>query len=168
MGLHLKWVIAFCLAISFTSVDKVYAITSNKPEQLKFKKTNLELTFKDNKKIIRVELAETQEQHAEGLMFRKKLKNNEGMLFVFKNEQVREFWMKNTVINLDIGYFNKNRKLIDIQQMAAITSVLQIDIPTYPSKQPAMYALEMAQGWFKNNKFEEGTDLKMISRPLSE
>lgn len=132
---------------------------------IKFKKATLELKYKKNKKTIVVELAEAEEQHARGLMFRTKLKKDEGMLFIFADEQIRQFWMKNTLINLDIGYFDKNKKLIDIQQMSAVTSVMQIDIPTYPSKQPAMYALEMSQGWFKNNKFDEGTIFKIIARP---
>ena len=81
------------------------------------------------------------------------------MLFIFNEELVREFWMKNTLINLDIGYFDKNKKLIDIQQMKAVTSVMQTDLPRYPSKQPAMYALEMQQTWFKKNKFRYGGPL---------
>lgn len=160
MVLHLKWVVALYLAISFKSV---YADTA-KPT-VKFKKATIALTYKNNKKKINVELAETQEQHAQGLMFRKNLKNNEGMLFIFDDEQIREFWMKNTLINLDIGYFDRTKKLIDIRQMQAVTSVMQIELPTYPSKGPAKYALEMTQGWFKKNKFEEGTALNLLTRP---
>lgn len=160
MGLRLKWVVGFYLITSVV----FSTVIAGEPE-VKFKKTNLELLHKKNKKIIKVELAETQEQHARGLMFRKKLNNNEGMLFVFNDEQTREFWMKNTLINLDIGYFNKNKILIDIKQMRAENSVMQMNIPTYPSKQPAMYALEMSQGWFKKNKFPEGSTFNIIARP---
>lgn len=160
MVLRLKWAVAFCLIIS-----SVFVEAAVNEQNIKFKKVSVELAFKKNKKIISVELAETPEQHAHGLMFRKKLKNNEGMLFVFNDEQIREFWMKNTLINLDIGYFDKSKKLINIQQMAAVTSVLQIDVPTYPSKRPAMYALEMPVHWFKKNKFDEGTQLRIIARP---
>ena len=160
MVLHLKWVAALYLSISFGAVSA----DTVKPD-IKFKKATIALAFKNYKKSISVELAESQEQHAQGLMFRKKLKNNEGMLFVFDDEQIREFWMKNTLIDLDIGYFDKNRKLIDIKQMQAVTSVMQIELPTYPSKRPAKYALEMIQGWFKKNKFEEGTVLNLSARP---
>jgi len=133
-----------------------------KLNQQGFKNQTIALIQAKNKKIIRVEVAEAPEQHALGLMFREKLENNEGMLFVFPDEKIREFWMKNTLINLDIGYFDKNKKLIDIKQMTAVTSALQTELPAYPSKQPAMYALEMAQGWFKKNKFSEGTKFKFI------
>lgn len=162
MVLRLKWAIVFCLIIS-SMVS--FANAAETEPNIKFKKVNLQLKFKKNTKIIMVELAETEEQHARGLMFRTKLKNDEGMLFVFADEQIRQFWMKNTLINLDIGYFDKNKRLVDIQQMKAVTSIMQIDIPTYPSKQPAMYALEMSQGWFKKNKFEEGTIMNIVVRP---
>lgn len=162
MVLRLKWAVAFYLTCSIA-----FATNTDQAAQTNFKKTKLELAYKKNKKIIQVELAETQEQHAQGLMFRQKLNNNEGMLFVFTDEQVREFWMKNTLISLDIGYFDKNKKLIDIQQMSPVSSILQIQIPTYPSKLPAMYALEMVKGWFKKNKFAEGATFKIVAGPRS-
>ncbi|MBC7742658.1 MAG: DUF192 domain-containing protein [Bdellovibrionaceae bacterium] len=93
-------------------------------------------------------------------MFRKKLGSDEGMLFVFESEGIRTFWMKNTLIDLSIGYFDKSKKLIDIQEMKAMNSVLEKDLPTYPSKSPAMYALEMPTGWFKKNKIKEGAQLR--------
>lgn len=162
MVLRLKWAIVFCLTINFIVS---FANAADTEPNIKFKKATVELKYKKNKKTIIVELAETEEQHARGLMFRTKLKKDEGMLFIFADEQVRQFWMKNTLINLDIGYFDRNKRLIDIQQMKAVTSVMQIDIPTYPSKQPAMYALEMSQGWFKKNKFEEGALMNIAVRP---
>ncbi len=160
MGLRLNWVIVFCLLSNIFLADISFATA-----EIQFKKEKITLIFKNNKKTLNLEVAETLDQHAQGLMFRKKLGTNEGMLFVFTNEEIREFWMKNTLINLDIGYFNKQKVLIDIQQMAAENSVMRTNIPTYPSKQPAMYALEMSQGWFKKNKFEAGTIFKFNSRP---
>lgn len=101
---------------------------------------------------IRVEIADTEEKTARGLMFRKSLPDGEGMLFVFPDEQVRSFWMKNTFIPLDIGYFDREKKLIDIQQMEPVKTELQVEITTYPSKGPAMYALEVPKGWFSRKK----------------
>lgn len=133
-----------------------------------FEKKQIELSYKNKKKLITVELAENQQQHAQGLMFREKLNKDEGMLFVFQDEQIREFWMKNTIIDLDIGYFDSQKTLVDIQQMKAVNSVLQKDIPTYPSKKPAQFALEMSKGWFKKQGFLIGTKLKLTTRPTSE
>lgn len=162
MGLRLNWAVVICLVSSITC-DVARGVDS----EIKFKKAKLELRYKKNIKIINVELAETEEQHARGLMFRKKLNKDEGMLFKFTDEQIRNFWMKNTLIDLDIGYFDKNKNLIDIKTMSAQAAVMQTNFPSYPSKLPAMFALEMVKGWFKKNKFPEGTTFVIIAGPKS-
>ncbi len=112
---------------------------------------------------ISVEIADTPELGARGLMFREKLAANEGMLFEFPDERPLAFWMKNTFIDLDIGYFDKNQKLIEVLAMKA-TSKAQLDHPSYPSQKPAKYALEMNVGWFAKNKVKEGDTFKFLSR----
>lgn len=114
-------------------------------------------------KSVSVEVAKTQEQHERGLMFRKSMPENEGMLFVFNNEEIRSFWMKNTFIDLSIGYFDKDKTLIDIQEMKA-TSMMEARPPSYPSAKPAMYALEMNKGWFAKNKVKLGHKFHFSSR----
>ncbi len=99
-----------------------------------------------------VEIADTPEKSAQGLMYRKELPEGTGMLFVFPNEQTRAFWMKNTFIPLAIGYFNAKKELIDIQEMSPAASTMQVDFPTYESKGPAQYALEVPKGWFVKHK----------------
>lgn len=125
------------------------------------------LIFGKLKKTITVEVAETDAQHSLGLMNRKSMSVDSGMLFIFPDEEIREFWMKNTLINLDIAYFDKSKKAIDIQNMKAMTSILQTQIPTYPSKKPAQFALEMNDGWFKKNHFPEGSKFEFSAGPLS-
>lgn len=157
MVLLLKWVVVFSL---MGSPLITYGQSVKKNDEINFSKKNIEVWDKKNTAVLSVEIAETDKQHAHGLMFREKLNNNEGMLFVFNDEQVREFWMKNTLIDLDIGYFNKKMELIDIKQMKAVTSIMQTDLPAYPSKSPAMYALEVTKGWFRKNKIGEGAKFK--------
>ncbi len=99
-----------------------------------------------------VEIADTQEKSAQGLMHRKDLPEGTGMLFVFPDEQTRSFWMKNTYIPLAIGYFNAKKELIDIQEMEPSAGEIQKEFPTYTSKGPAQYALEVPKGWFKKHK----------------
>jgi uncharacterized membrane protein (UPF0127 family) len=161
MALHLKWVVG----IYFTFSLIFLSLVSAEEVAPKFQKQKITLSYKKNNKTLNVELAENEKQHAYGLMFREKLGPDEGMLFVFPDEQIRDFWMKNTLINLDIGYFDKNKKLIDIQQMKAVTSVLQTKLPSYPSKGLAQYALELPEGWFSKNKFPVGTTLKVQALP---
>lgn len=99
-----------------------------------------------------VEIADTQEKSAQGLMFRKELPEGTGMLFIFPDEKPRGFWMKNTFIPLSIGFFNAKKELIDIQDMAPAASSVQVSFPTYESKGPAQYALEVPKGWFAKHR----------------
>jgi uncharacterized protein len=147
-------------AVSFFVLSFAHAetITVAKPD-VTFKKEKIIL----DGKTISVDLAETSEQHEHGLMFKKTLPENEGMLFIFDNEDTRYFWMKNTYIDLSIGYFDKDKTLVDIQEMKA-TSVMETRPPSYPSSKPAMYALEMNKGWFAKNKVKLGQKFHFSSR----
>lgn len=135
------------------------ALTNQSESSLKFKKASLKI----KKKIIKVEVAETPEQHAYGLMNRVKLPENFGMLFVFTSEEPRFFWMKNTFVDLSIAYINKNKKIIDIQDMKAAESSLDENLPSYPSKGPAMYALEVNKGWFERHHIKVGDFISEIN-----
>ncbi|WP_295902114.1 DUF192 domain-containing protein [uncultured Bdellovibrio sp.] len=112
-------------------------------------------------KTLVVEVASTPDQHERGLMFRDKMGPDEGMLFIFKNEETRFFWMKNTLIDLAIGYFDKNGTLIDVQEMVSGKGIPDAELPSYPSAKPAKYALEMNKGWFDKNKVKLGSKLKI-------
>ena len=108
-----------------------------------------------------VEIADTPEKQERGLMFRDHLGDDEGMLFVFKNEETRFFWMKNTMIDLSIGFFDKNGTLVDVQEMKTGKNIADSDLPSYASSQPAKYALEMTKGWFDKNKVKLGSKLRI-------
>lgn len=132
-----------------------------------FEKQKIEFSYKKHKKVLILDAAETMDQHAYGLMNRTKMAPNDGMIFIFPDSDIRNFWMKDTLIDLDIAYVSSARVIIDIQTMKAVTSVLQTNLPTYPSKGPAQYAVEMNAGWFKKNGFPVGTELKLLSGPTS-
>jgi len=152
---HLKWIVAtIVLALSHNS----FAVSES--DKVQFKTSEISIVFEKVTKKITAEFAESAEQHEHGLMFRKSLGHDQGMLFVFEDEAIRSFWMKNTIIDLSIGYFNKDKKLIDIQEMKA-TSMLQKDFPSYPSRGPAQYALEMSPNWFEKNGIKVGAILKL-------
>lgn len=95
-------------------------------------------------KTFKVEIADTAEKQALGLMFRDSMADDEGMIFVFPNEAPRSFWMKNTRIPLDIMYFDKDLKMVSI---SADTPPCRVSrCPSYPSTGPAMYVLELNAG----------------------
>lgn len=104
------------------------------------------------KKNISVELAVTENEKQQGLMFRRELSKNSGMLFVFSNEENLSFWMKNTYLPLSIAYIDRSGRIVDIQNMKPLDTSI-----TYPSKKKAMYALEMNAGWFSENGITEGS-----------
>jgi hypothetical protein len=118
--------------------------------------------YKLGQKIIYLEIADNPEKHARGLMFRESLAENEGMLFVFESEEPRSFWMKNTFVDLSIGYFNKNQELLEFIEMKAVKSLIQKDLPQYQSHSPAQFALEMKSGWFKKNHIKLGQKLSLV------
>lgn len=113
-------------------------------------------------------VADTDSKRETGLMFIERLEKNEGMLFVFDRESPKNFWMKNTLIPLSIGFFDRNAKLVDVQEMNPGSSLMDLNVPTYESKKPAMYALEMPSKWFELNKLKLGQELSVRDlRPLS-
>ena len=91
-----------------------------------------------------VELAETSEKQALGLMFRDRLEEDHGMLFLFPVESRRSFWMKNTRIPLDIFYFDAELALVSVA--ADAQPCRSARCPSYPSEGAAQYVLELNAG----------------------
>ena len=147
------WKCFAILAFSFALPFAAHA----KSEEVHYKKEVIEVGDKK----ITAEIAETEAQHEHGLMNRNSMKPDEGMLFIFADEEGRAFWMKNTFIDLSIGFFDASKNLVDIQEMKAVTSVMTTDLPTYKSAKPAKYALEMNKNWFAKNKIKVGAKLKL-------
>ncbi len=100
-----------------------------------------------------VEVAKTEDQHRRGLMCRKNLRPNHGMLFEFQSERILSFWMKNTLIPLSIGFFNSRRELIEVLDMQPASDLL-LEPPIYRSTKFGLFALEVPLGWFKANKIK--------------
>jgi uncharacterized membrane protein (UPF0127 family) len=136
------------VASAFPSVD------DKRIEKLKSKK------IKVGTYSINAEIADTPETRERGLMYRKSMPSQSGMLFVFDKPQPMAFWMKNTLIPLSIGYFDANRKLIGTYEMAPGAKD-EVQPKTYPSNGDALYALEMNKGWFVKRKITVGTELTL-------
>lgn len=99
---------------------------------------------------VTVEIADEPEARSRGLMNRDSLPEDHGMLFVYPEEQILSFWMRNTRIPLDIAFIDRNGFILEIQQMEPH------DDASHASKQPAMYALELRRGWFEDHGVEPG------------
>lgn len=105
----------------------------------------------------KVELAETPEQKAKGLMHREFLPVNQGMLFIFDNEKPRTFWMKNTLIPLDMVFINSNLNVVDIKQAVPCTKE---PCELYQSA-PAQYVLEVNSGIAEEKEIKIGSKMEL-------
>lgn len=94
--------------------------------------------------------AVSDEERSRGLMFRRSLPSDSGMLFIFAREERLTFWMKNTYIPLSIAFIDSSGIIVDIRDM------IPHDETLVASMKPALYALEMNLGWFKKNHIEPG------------
>lgn len=117
---------------------------------------NLKITKSDGNSVyIKAEIAEKPEERNRGFMFRKSIPDGTGMLFVFENDQVLSFWMKNTPHPLSIAYIDYKGQIRDIFNMkpfseANITSTVSV-----------RYALEVPQGWFGKAGIKTGDFLEL-------
>jgi uncharacterized membrane protein (UPF0127 family) len=88
----------------------------------------------------RIQVADSEGEHQIGLMYRDSMPADHGMIFIFPDERLREFWMKNTRIPLDIIYLDRRGQIVSIKQMKPY------DLTGVPSDRPARFAIELNQG----------------------
>lgn len=112
-----------------------------------------------------VELATDDAQRQRGLMMRTSLAPDHGMLFVFPGADPQAFWMKNTLIPLDILYFDTDRRLVSMQ--LNVPPCKADPCPVYPSDAPARYVLELSAGTARRIGAQVGDALKIDGEPGS-
>ncbi len=108
---------------------------------------------------LRVEIADSPLERQRGLMFRKSMPDNRGMLFIFETPQILCFWMKNTYIPLDIAFVSADSTIVNILQMAPLNTE-----PRYYSKGIALYAIEANEGWFAKHGITPGQKVKIVRK----
>lgn len=112
-----------------------------------------------------VEVATTPASRERGLMWRVHMAPGHGMLFVFPRSQPRWFWMKNTLIPLDILYFSSDGELVSISH--AVQPCRSATCPSYASGKPARYVLELNGGAAKRLDLEVGDMLTLPDEPFA-
>lgn len=110
-----------------------------------------------NETCFEVEVAKTKIAQTKGLMFRKSLDEREGMLFIFKNDGLYSFWMKNTLIALDIIFLDKDKKVVDI--FKNVQPCRSEKCESYRNQKPAKYVLEINAGQAEEIGLEIGSML---------
>jgi len=102
---------------------------------------------------IQAQVAQTPDQRATGLMFRKTMGTNEGMLFAFEDAGVQCFWMKNTLLPLSAAFVADDGTVVNVEDMKPQT------LDSHCSKKPVRFVLEMNQGWFAKRGIKAGDKL---------
>jgi len=110
--------------------------------------------------LIRAEVAADYSSRGRGLMQRKSLAPNAGMLFIFDAPAIHCMWMKNTYIPLSVAFLDDKGEIINIADMQPHSE------QSHCAARPALYALEMAQGWFAERGVKPGGRLRGIDRAL--
>lgn len=116
----------------------------------------VELTIKNAR--LKAEVAADVNSRTIGLMNRFSLRPDHGMLFVFAQSEPLAFWMKNTFVPLSIAYVDSKGVILNIVDMKPQ------DESAHPSAGPAMFALEMKQGWFKERGITAGDKITGLDK----
>ena len=103
--------------------------------------------------LIQVQLAQDFEQRQIGLMWRKEMPQNEGMLFVFDQPAVQCFWMRNTLLPLTAAFVSDDGSIVNLADMKPLND------DSHCSKKPVRFVLEMNQGWFAKRNIQAGFKL---------
>jgi uncharacterized membrane protein (UPF0127 family) len=103
--------------------------------------------------LIRAEVAGTFDSRARGLMFRRSLAPNSGMLFVFPDVSAHCMWMKNTYVPLSVAFMDEQGTIVSIHDMKPQ------DETSHCAAKPARFALEMNQGWFAQKGVKSGAKI---------
>ncbi|MBI2629141.1 DUF192 domain-containing protein [Candidatus Pacearchaeota archaeon] len=123
--------------------------TAENIKQTCFKQANIKIN-----KCFSVEVAQTAVEREKGLMFREKLDSDKGLLFIFPRAEKYGFWMKNTLIALDIIWIDENKTIVYIKENALPCKEEKCDV-YYPNKK-ALYVLEVNGGLSEENNLSVG------------
>lgn len=110
-----------------------------------------------NNKKLTVKVANSPAEQARELMNITSLPDNQGMLFCYPEEKILSFWMKSTPIPLTIAFFDKDKKIIQIEDLEPN------DETGIQTNRPAQWALEVNRGWFDKNNIKIGDKFDMIN-----
>jgi uncharacterized membrane protein (UPF0127 family) len=108
--------------------------------------------------LITAEVANTFDTRGRGLMYRKSLGANQGMLFVFGEVTTHCMWMKNTFVPLSVAFMDEQGTIVSIHDMQPQTE------DSHCAARPARFALEMSQGWFAQKGIKPGARIGGIDK----
>lgn len=131
---------------------------ADEPPASEFRRGTAVVETDDGAVLITVEIADTPELRAMGLMGREDLPDDEGMVFVFFEETSQGFWMKDTLIPLSIAFFGQDGRILEILDMEPCESD---PCPLYSPGVPYRGAVEMERGAFERLGIEVGDEIRL-------
>lgn len=146
-----SWVIAslVLVIILLLSLPAIVSTVKNSNQSTSLEKNSKQIAFDT------LEIADNNDERAQGYMFRTDICDNCGMLFVMDKPVKASFWMKDTPTSLDIIFLTEDGFVDSIHQSAKPNSLS----PTYKSNQEVLYALEVKAGWSQENNLNEGENI---------
>ena len=108
---------------------------------------------------LKVEVAAEEEQRMQGMMYRRSMGAEEGMLFIFDEPAYHSMWMKNTLIPLSVAFIDKDGVILNILDMEPQT------LDSHMAAGPAVYAIETNKGWFAAKKIKPGDKVTGLPKP---
>lgn len=150
---------AYLIYSNFIVTNQTTAKKENKLQHSVYDFTrhgDLTFTTSDSEYItkIDIEIAEDDESRSTGMMYRAKMKKDQGMLFIFPVERYQSFWMRNTVLSLDIIFVNSNMEIVTIHENAK-----PFDENSYSSTKPSLYVVEVIAGFCAEHGITEGSKI---------
>lgn len=113
-------------------------------------------------RVIEVEVADDPLERRIGLMHRREMPEETGMLFVYPEPQPLRFWMKDTVIPLDVAYLSDDGEVLSILEMSVAPA--GGPYPSYPAQASVRFALEMNAGWFQRHQIKPGDRIEGLDQ----
>ena len=155
---------AIILALIIVFLVQQYKDKPEMEEEYMFTKEG-ELAFADSlgntKTKIDMEVADTEYDRQLGLMNRKHMDENQGMLFIFPREEFQSFWMRNTFIPLDMIFVGADYRIVTIHK-----NTQTLSDQSYPSSKPAKYVIEVVGGFTDKHKINEGDKVNWMGTKL--
>ena len=134
------------------ALASAFAIAQDAPQQLPA------IRLSTGMHVLQVQVAQTPEQQTVGLMFRKTMGTNDGMLFIFDEPRQQCFWMKNTLLPLSVAFIGDDGSVVNIDDMKPQT------LDSHCSTKPVRFVLEMNVGWFDKRGVKAGS--KFLGEPF--
>ena len=125
---------------------------------LKFERSQITIS----RKRMTALLADTPRKMTAGLMFRKSLKQNECMLFVFPRDGAHPIWMRNMKFNIDILWLDSKKRIVDVVESAK--PIYGLDFSSYSSNGPSRYVVELNAGFVRKNRVKIGDTVRFNLR----